>query len=86
MTQHKVFVCDCGDVDHNMIISKYDGFTFVNVHISNKMSLWKRVKYALLLLVGKEPKFGAYTELVLNEQQLNELILTLQAPETNADF
>lgn len=76
---HKLIICDCGDVEHQLIVS-WDTITdsyyweemTVQVHLS-KQPFWRRLVYAVRYIFGYQSKYGAFTEMVLNKKQALEL-------------
>jgi hypothetical protein len=80
--EHELFVCDCGDVSHQFVISRfYDEYEYlyVQVHLSN-VGFWKRLKYSFYYILGKRSRFndGAFSEVLLNKENTARLIKVLQ--------
>ena len=82
--ENTLFVCDCQDLSHQVIISfdsdpHFNDEIFVSVHLSD-VGFWKRVWYSLNYIIGKRSKFngGAWAEVLLNKQKTAKLIQTLQ--------
>lgn len=77
---YKLFVCDCGNVDHQFIISSFDDeFIDIQIHLSD-VGFWSRLKYAFLYVIGKKSRYngGAFGEILLNREQTVKLIETLK--------
>lgn len=79
-----LFVCDCEDVSHQMIISFdedpiFNDMIFIHVHLSN-VGIWKRLLYSIKYIMGKRSRFngGAWGEILLNKEKTAKLIQTLQ--------
>lgn len=73
MSNHKIFICDCHDVSHNLVISKDEDYMYVNLHMSPDLTLLAKLKYCFLFLIGKMPEYGAYAELMFNKEKTQEL-------------
>lgn len=77
----ELIVCDCGDIDHQMVLFHYkdedfmEEYIIVNIHLADSLSLWERIKYALLYIVGKRSIYGAFGEILLTHKQVEELKL-----------
>lgn len=78
--EHNLFVCNCGDVDHQFIIRFFDDdFITIESHLSNT-GLWNRIKYAVRYVLGKKSRYnsGAFGEVLLDKTQTGMLIETLK--------
>ena len=63
---HELFVCTCGDVDHQMIISMFDDEPelYVTMHLVRAgffRRLWTGIKY----IFGKKSIYGDFDEIIL---------------------
>jgi hypothetical protein len=81
---NQLFVCDCGDVDHQFIISfdEDEGFNdiiFLQIHLGN-VGFWNRLKYSIRYLLGKKSRFnsGAFSEVLLDKGKTAKLIEVLK--------
>lgn len=79
-----LFVCDCEDVSHQMIISfdedpSFNDFLFLQIHLSD-IGIWKRLLYSIKYIMGKRSRFnsGAWAEILLDKEKTAKLIQTLQ--------
>lgn len=81
MTNH-LFVCDCGDVDHQFIISQpppdyyepeEEPELYLHIHLSHGLTFFERLKYVLLYLFGKQSKYGAFGEIILKREHIIKL-------------
>lgn len=78
-TKHELFLCDCKDPEHQLIIS-YDTLVddyyweemYVTVHLP-RVSLWRRCVYAVRYICGWRSSTGAFTEMVLRDTQVAAL-------------
>lgn len=79
MEDTSLFICACGDVSHQMIISKdedpKDNYRqcFVSVHL-NKLSFWERLKVGIKYIFGHQSKFGAFDELILTKDHAQDIL------------
>ena len=76
-----LFVCDCGDVEHQFVVSYFDDFeddfTYVHIHLTS-MPLWDRIKTAVAYVMGKRSRFGDFGEILLTEEQCAQLAALLE--------
>jgi hypothetical protein len=85
MTDFKtLFVCDCGDVSHQMIISfdddpDFNDTIFLEIHLTD-IGFWRRLKYSIQYLLGKKSRYngGGFSEVLLNKEKTALLIEALQ--------
>lgn len=84
MIERELFVCECGDVNHQFTIAHFEDDVFNNeiyieIHLSD-VGLWKRIKYAFQYVLGKRSKYnsGAFGEVLLDKKNTAKLIETLQ--------
>ena len=69
----ELFVCDCGDLEHQFVISSYgDNEIYLSILLDN-MTFWSRLKY----LFGFKSKYGAFGEIILNNTERKRLISVL---------
>ncbi len=78
--ENTLFVCECGDVEHQLIVSfdPEEGFNdtiFFQVHLGN-VGLFNRIKYAIKYVLGKRSRYnsGAFSEVLLDKKQTKDLI------------
>jgi len=78
-----LFVCQCGDVSHQLVVS-YDpdpGFNdaiWIQVHLSD-VGFLNRLKYAFYYILGKKSRYngGSFSEVLFDKQKTKQLIDTL---------
>jgi len=82
--KQELFVCSCGSVDHQFIITSFDddedyNDLYVEVHLSD-VGFWNRLKYAFNYILGKRSSYnsGAFSEILLNKEITARLIEVLQ--------
>jgi len=71
----ELFICDCGDVEHQFIISydSEDKEIYISVHLRNYMSFFQRIIIAIKYIFGKKSIYGAFDVVILNKNQIIEL-------------
>jgi hypothetical protein len=81
---NELFVCDCGDVEHQFIITYFDDADLddqlcIQMHLSN-IGFWNRIKYAFCYIIGNRSKYGggAFGEVLLDKKNTAKLITSLQ--------
>lgn len=75
----QLLLCDCGDPEHQWILSwdpvvddhYWDEF-YIQPHLA-KVSFWRRVKYAIRYICGRQSKTGAFSEMCLTNPQVTQL-------------
>jgi len=74
MTQDKdLLICDCNSTEHMMMVfyaedeigDKTYPTVYIHIHLTKK-PFWKRVKYAINYIFGRQCKYGAFDEMILN--------------------
>lgn len=75
---NKIIVCECGDIAHQLVLSwfkpqipmDYDSneYVYLSVHL-NKLPFWKRLKVAIQYLFGKQSKYGAFDEVIIDSSE-----------------
>lgn len=77
-TDNELLVCTCGDVSHQLVVTKWedsdDGSRelFVGVHL-NKVPWWARLANAINYIFGKESIYGDFEEVILTKEHLPQL-------------
>ena len=76
--ERELFVCTCGDVQHQLVISYFDDEPelFVSIHLC-KHGFLSRLLIGLQYIFGRQSIYGAFEETVLEEKDvisLNELL------------
>lgn len=77
------FVCQCGDISHQFILTKYETRfekeLYIEIHLSD-IGFWNRLKYAFWYVLGKRSKYGggAFGEVMLDKKTTYQLIDSLQ--------
>jgi hypothetical protein len=65
----EILICECHSIDHclSFFYEEEDGhpLVFFNVHL-NKRPLWERIKYGIRYIFGKQSRYGAFDEFILN--------------------
>lgn len=74
---NNLIVCECGDVAHQVVLRWFksdipnyypDEYVYLSVHL-NKLPFWKRLKVAIQYLFGKQSKYGAFDEVIINPSE-----------------
>ena len=76
MDRTELFLCQCHDVSHQLILSTIadtDSKTvYCSFHLDN-YGLWNRIKTALLYLLGKDRKDGDFDCMLVNPEDAERL-------------
>lgn len=74
-------ICNCGDVSHQLIISTFEFKNskaedridcFIQVHLT-KFGFFERIKHAIKYIFGFQCKFGAFDEIVIDENNAQKI-------------
>ena len=78
-----LFVCDCGDAEHQFIVSYFpddtdlDDFTYIHIHLS-RLPFWQRVMHGIRYILGRQSRFGAFGEILLTPAECERLASILE--------
>ena len=69
---HELFVCACGDIQHQFVISYFDDealekYLYISVNLY-KQPFFKRLWTGIQYIFGKQSIYGAFDEVILNEE------------------
>jgi len=76
MTQEKdLLICDCNSTDHMMMVfyaedeieDKTYPTVYIHIHLA-KRPFWQRVKYGISYIFGRQCRYGAFDEMILNPE------------------
>ena len=83
MESNTLFVCQCGEIDHQLVLSfdsdpDFNDTIWFHVHLSD-LSIWRRIKYAFLYILGKKSRYGcgAFAEVLMDKKTTKQFIDTL---------
>lgn len=77
--RHEIFVCDCGDVNHQFVVSidknEIPPDIYVEVKLNRYLPFWRRLVNAIryLFKVGSPSRFGDYECVLLNKSHAEGL-------------
>lgn len=76
--EHKLVICDCHSVDHQLVFTHdddedFDPFVSVSMHLNIKRPWYRRVLIAIKYAFGWQGPYGAWHEVLLNKQQCQDL-------------
>jgi len=81
--EHELFVCDCGDIEHQLVITKYtDGFyedsnIYLNVGLRRDYNLLRRVYVAFKYILGLKNN-PYHFEVILSPSEQKRLVNILE--------
>jgi hypothetical protein len=79
-TANHLFVCNCGELEHQFVVSYFDDdedFVYIHVHL-NQLSWSDRLRAGLAYIFGKRSRFGAFGEILLDQNQCARLAHILE--------
>jgi hypothetical protein len=76
-TQKDLFICSCHSTDHQMIVlydedeidDKRYPMVYIHTHLA-KRPFWQRVAYGLRYIFGRQCKYGAFDEFIINSDDV----------------
>lgn len=77
--EQELFVCDCGDVSHQFIVSWYpddedwNDLLYVQIHLNQSYNFWKRLWHGIKYILGYKCRFGAFDEILVNKHDAMHL-------------
>jgi hypothetical protein len=80
--RHELFICDCGDVEHQFILASSDSVNeddclYLHIKLNQNAGFFKRLKTAFLYLLGKKSIYGDFDEVIINKATAEKLINSL---------
>lgn len=84
MENEKVLICQCSDVNHQIII-RYDkeyNIAYASVYLS-KLPLLKRIKNAIKYIFGYKSEYGDFEEFIISKKHSEYLKELSQQLEKN---
>lgn len=75
--RQELFVCDCGDIAHQMVFTFDDDpdwrGVYVEFHLNKGVRWWKRIWIAIKYIFGHQSRFGAFDEVILQKKDAERL-------------
>ena len=70
--EHTIFICDCGNLHHQFIVSKDEEYkeTYISVQLNNRMNFFTKIKQCWKILWNNHFE---YETILLNEEQVEKL-------------
>lgn len=82
----ELLVCECGHLEHQLVFSlEQDGTVNSMIHLT-RLSFWKRLKYGLRYIFGKQSGYGAFEEVIFTRDHLPKLKLIVKHLEKEIQF
>ena len=66
-----LIVCECHSTEHQMVVyyDQDEDYPVVYIHYHlNKRPFWERLKYGVLYIFGRQSRYGAFDEIILNPE------------------
>ena len=70
-----LMLCECSSCEHQLIVrwDNIDNNVYVNVHLANNMTVFKRIWHSLKYIFGYRSKYGDFDEIILRKEDANNL-------------
>jgi hypothetical protein len=75
MKDKDLIICVCHSIEHQMVVlyQKNDIHPIVYLHIHlNKQTFWRRLVYGVKYIFGRQSKYGAFDEIILNPEDADK--------------
>jgi hypothetical protein len=66
-----LIICECLSTEHQMVVyyDQDDEHPVVYIHYHlNKRPFWERLKYGVKYIFGRQSRYGAFDEIILNPE------------------
>lgn len=81
-----VIICDCGDVEHQIAIYHWSEddeflpseFSF-QPHLTTYKNVFQRLWYAIKYVLGYKSKYGAFDEMLLTENDIEQIVVWFES-------
>ena len=77
MERNELFICSCGNVEHQIILSYFDdepeGEVYCTIHLKPERSILKRIKNAIRYIFGHRSIYGDFDELIFKSEDADKL-------------
>ena len=73
---NELFICKCGNVEHQLIFSYFPDDKDKNVYVSVHLipdSFWKRIWNSIKYIFGYKCRFGHFDEFIFRKQDKDKL-------------
>jgi hypothetical protein len=76
-----LFVCDCGSIEHQLVVSRLDDDpeVYIHIHLASR-SFWRRLAQAARHVAGYRCRYGNFDEIVLMPESAERLAKALMPP------
>lgn len=73
-------VCECNDCQHQFILihDKEDNELYMEIHLSNYLSFFKRLKEGIKYIFGHRSNYGDFDSIIISVEDRKRLIDILQ--------
>lgn len=73
--EREIIICECHSTEHQMVVT-YDKdenqpMVYIHVHLT-KRPFWERVKYGIGYIFGRQSRYGAFDEIILNPEDASK--------------
>lgn len=69
--EREIIICECQSAEHQMVVSYENDenhpMVYLHIHLT-KRPFWKRLIYGIKYIFGKQSKYGAFDEMILNPE------------------
>lgn len=77
MEKNELFICECSNVEHQLIFTYFDdeknGDVYMSVHLIPESNIWKRIKNAVKYIFGYRSKYGDFDEFIFRSKDSEKL-------------
>lgn len=77
MEKNELFICECSNVEHQLIFTYFDdetdGDVYMSVRLIPESNIWKRIKNAVKYIFGYRSKYGDFDEFIFRSKDSEKL-------------
>ncbi len=89
MDKQYLFICNCNNVEHQLIFSYWENekVVYCNVHLKPERNVFKRIWRALQYIVGHRSVYGDFDEFIFNTkdaERLQKIVDFLKQSDSNS--
>jgi hypothetical protein len=75
MKDKDLIICKCHSTEHQMVVlyeeDENHPMVYVHIHL-NKQTFWRRLVYGVKYIFGRQSKYGAFDEIILNPEDADK--------------
>lgn len=72
---HELFICECNNVEHQLIFSYFtdEKEVYVTIHLLPEYNIWNRIIAAFKYIFGYKSRHGNFDEFIFQKEDADKL-------------